>query len=1063
MEDVPYDRFLQDLADRNVYPDPSDIQDHDVRSIWDEIPEATRMAYLQDLGLPVDEGLEPRLDGSAIVFEPSDGPQPGEELGLSDLFPQDDLGPDEPVLAAARLLDEIDPDALAPPHEAGPNEPVFAAARLLDETDPQDLEPAPSQAPAQEPGHEAGQTGAPEGPQLIDAETISLGEEHALPEQMPDIEAAEAVPVEPAEEDPLEDIEELSEDALEEIDPEDEGPREVEVYPVYEPYAYVRISYDEDDHQYLYEVIEPELSDREEKVLDFIQETIIDVIDVGLSRLTEEEAEDLLVELTNDVIEDYSIDVDDNTRLRLTYYVVRDFLGFGKLDTIMRDPMIEDVNCDGVGVPIFLYHRKYESMASTVVFEEHDELDSFVIKLAQRSGQHISIADPLLDARLPDGSRLNATLSDEVTTKGSTFTIRKFRDEPFTPPDLIRFGTMSEEMLAYQWMSIQHGASMIVAGGTASGKTTLLNAVMLFIPPQMKIVSIEDTRELNLPHPNWIPGTTRSGFGPRDDKGRQAGEINMFQLLKAALRQRPEYITVGEVRGEEASVLFQAMATGHAAYGTMHADSVTSVIHRLEGEPINIPRPLLEALDIVCIQIQTRIGGKRVRRTKEIVEIVGMDPNTKELLTNEVFRWDPADDTFDASGISYVLERIQKEENLSRPELEEEIENRTQIIQWMKENEVRDYVDVAKVVQAYYNEPDKLMETIRIDLGLQEGDASASDILTEVLDDDGGQEDPEESFDPTAEIPIPEDASKVSPLGEDQLDQLGTADDEADPVELAEHGDEAPGEIEAAPVEDLSVDEQPYEGDGPEDPLEGAEPLGDADPETDPLESDLEGLDAHEPLEEGQAPTEDAHDDIHDEVPDRFQDPDVEHLLDEGPFPRDDADPAARDPHEGDGDPLTDILGTQDAEDPLQGAPEPLEDPASDEPMREADGSTHPEPPLDESLLPRDDADPEHAPLQDEDEAPSLDAGADILGIDDAEDPLQETPEPLDDLDPHHPRSPDRDPELERILEDAPDPQDEQEPGPRDPTDAPLEDEDAQEEPQEAPPEDDEEDEETRP
>ncbi|MDX1611840.1 MAG: type II/IV secretion system ATPase subunit, partial [Candidatus Thermoplasmatota archaeon] len=471
--------------------------------------------------------------------------------------------------------------------------------------------------------------------------------------------------------------------------------------------------------QYLYEVIEPELSDREEKILEFIEETIVDVLDVGLAELTESDAEEMVKDLTDQVIQDYSIEVDDNARTRLTYYTIRDFTGFGKLDVLMRDPMIEDISCDGAGIPIFLYHRKYESMESSVVFSPDQELDSFVIKLAQRSGKHISIADPLLDARLPDGSRLNATLSREVTAAGSTFTIRKFRDEPFTPPDLVRFGTQSPEMLAYFWMAMQHGASIIYAGGTASGKTTALNAIMLFIPPQMKIVSIEDTRELNLPHPNWIPGTTRAGFGSRDESGRRAGEIDMFELLKAALRQRPEYIAVGEVRGEEATVLFQAMATGHAAYGTMHADSVASVIHRLEGEPINIPRPLLEALDIVAIQMQTRIGGKRVRRTKELVEIVGLDPNTKELLTNEVFRWVPSEDEFDSSGISYVLERIQQENNLSKEELAEEMENRTLIIQWMVENGVRDYKAVAQVVQAYYNEPEETMARIQADLGLE--------------------------------------------------------------------------------------------------------------------------------------------------------------------------------------------------------------------------------------------------------------------------------------------------------------------------------------------------------
>ncbi|HVL87514.1 MAG TPA: ATPase, T2SS/T4P/T4SS family [Candidatus Thermoplasmatota archaeon] len=497
------------------------------------------------------------------------------------------------------------------------------------------------------------------------------------------------------------------------IPPLSEGQKELLIYPVQAPYAYVRVFFDEKASENVYQVIEPPLTEREKRILTFVESTMVDILEVGLSEMDEKTAETTLKKNIDDILYDYSIAIDETTKQRLTYYVVRDFLGFAKIDPIMRDDLIEDVSCDGPGVPIFLYHRKFESLRSLVVFETPLELDSFVIRLAQRSGKHISIAEPLLDATMEDGSRLNATLSDEVTAGGSTFTIRKFREEPFTPTDLVKFGTMSAEMLAYLWMAVQHGASTIYSGGTASGKTTSLNAILLFIPPQMKIVSIEDTRELNLPHPNWIAATTRMGFGPRDDKGRQAGEIDMFTLLKAALRQRPEYILVGEVRGQEAYVLFQAMATGHSAYGTMHADSVESVIHRLESDPINIPRSLLEALDIVSVQIQTRIAGKRVRRTKEIVEIVGLDPHTREILTNEVFAWQPATDTFEFSGVSYVLERIRMEKNLSEQEMKDELARRKEIIEWMIAREVRDHKDVARIILSYYRNPGPTMERIR--------------------------------------------------------------------------------------------------------------------------------------------------------------------------------------------------------------------------------------------------------------------------------------------------------------------------------------------------------------
>jgi archaeal flagellar protein FlaI len=519
---------------------------------------------------------------------------------------------------------------------------------------------------------------------------------------------------EPAKEEP---------DPLEEKDPLPLLPddKQIDYYPILEPYAYVQIVYNEHEKETKYRVIEPPLTKEERKILHFVEQTLVDVLDAPPEELEGKTLQQFLRGKFEEVLYDYAIVLGDEeseeekVKDKLLYYIFRDFIGEGRIDTIMRDPMIEDVSCDGPHQPIFLYHRKYESIKSNVKFRDDDELDSFVIRMAQRSGKHVSIAEPILDATMVGGSRLQATLSHEVSAHGSTFTIRKFRDEPFTPPDLVRFGTQSAEMLAYWWIAIQNAASAIYAGGTASGKTTSLNAILLFIPPQMKIVSIEDTRELSLPHPNWIAGITRSGFGPRDESGRQAGEIDMFQLLKNALRQRPEYIIVGEVRGKEAFSLFQAMATGHAAYGTMHADSVDAVIHRLESDPINIPRSLLEALDIISIQIQTRVGGRRVRRSKQLAEIVGLDPHTHEILTNEVFRWVPKDDSFKFSGVSYILERIQVEKGISPDEMRIEIENRVEIIKYMIKRNVRNFKDVGRLVAGYYKDPKTTMEKVRKD------------------------------------------------------------------------------------------------------------------------------------------------------------------------------------------------------------------------------------------------------------------------------------------------------------------------------------------------------------
>ncbi len=267
------------------------------------------------------------------------------------------------------------------------------------------------------------------------------------------------------------------------------------------------------------------------------------------------------------------------------------------------------------------WHRKYESIATNISLDTADELDSFVIKVAQRANRHVSIANPLLDASLPDGSRVQLTYGTEVTQRGSTFTIRKFKADPFTISDLILYNTIDLDIAAFYWLAMEHNISILIAGGTAAGKTTLLNTVSMMIKPDLKIITIEDTAELNLAHENWIPSVVRSGFGETSESGYRRGQISMYQLLRAAMRQRPDYIIVGEIRGEEAYAMFQAMSTGHRGLGTIHGDSVEGVIHRLESKPMNIPRSMMKSLDIIHVIRKVRIKSKFARRTQTITEI----------------------------------------------------------------------------------------------------------------------------------------------------------------------------------------------------------------------------------------------------------------------------------------------------------------------------------------------------------------------------------------------------------------------------------------------------------
>ncbi|HXW66713.1 MAG TPA: type II/IV secretion system ATPase subunit [Thermoplasmata archaeon] len=499
--------------------------------------------------------------------------------------------------------------------------------------------------------------------------------------------------------------------------------KELDLAPIRPGFSYVRITYHNVRSEYLYEVIEPPLSPIERDLTERLRTVLIDEFE-PLPEIDPETKRRELRKMVDNKLQQWELGPGPTTKGRILYYLERDFIGYGIVDVPMTDTEVEDISCDGVGIPLYIYHRKYGSIRSNLRFKEAKELDDYVVWLAQRSGKHISVASPILDATVPDGSRLQATLGTHVTKRGSSFTIRRFRDNPFTPVDLLKFKTMSPEMMAYLWIAIENGQSMMVCGGTASGKTTTLNATLLFIPPQMKIVSIEDTRELNLPHENWVPSLTRAGFGAKNiTSGKAPGEIDMFDLLAAALRQRPQYLMVGEVRGAEAFIVFQAMATGKTCYTTFHAESVSAMVHRMENPPISLPRSLVSALSLVLLQRQVKVGTKMTRRVQSLTEIVGLDPETNELITNSVYSWNPADDTFLYSGHSYVYERVALMKNLSMKEMEREVRNRVELLEYLvfrdsQATRLKPFThrDVGRVVAFYYKEPDKALAEARAEL-----------------------------------------------------------------------------------------------------------------------------------------------------------------------------------------------------------------------------------------------------------------------------------------------------------------------------------------------------------
>jgi len=504
--------------------------------------------------------------------------------------------------------------------------------------------------------------------------------------------------------------------ALPAYDPEKDGPlvnfivpdglKEIERYWLQEPYTFVSIL--EDRRTTYYRLIEPSLTRFEKELLERIYEDFQDILILGSTNSTSEKAA-FLVDKALFLLERYKADISKAALLKIIYYLRRNLLGYEKINPLLYDSYIEDISCDGVGVPLYIYHTRYLNIESNISFEE-EELDALVIKMCQLNNKHVSVSQPIVDATIQDGSRLQAVLGREITPRGSSFTIRKFRKDPMTPIDLLGYKTCDLEMLVYFWLAIENGYNMLFAGGTASGKTSILNATSLFMPSTAKIVSIEDTRELLLYHNNWVSGIAREGFA-----ADSSGEITMYDLLRASLRQRPDYIIVGEVRGSEALTLFQAMSTGHATSSTMHAGDVQTVINRLTHEPINVPHVMLQSLNVLCIQEQVFIEEKRVRRTRSLVEVLNVDPETGDLGINELFNWEPSEDCFTKVGDSHTLQEIMHLRGWDSSQLRNEMENRRKILAYMYEKNIRNYVQVSIVIQAYQTHPKMVMEAIEKD------------------------------------------------------------------------------------------------------------------------------------------------------------------------------------------------------------------------------------------------------------------------------------------------------------------------------------------------------------
>jgi len=488
-----------------------------------------------------------------------------------------------------------------------------------------------------------------------------------------------------------------------------EGYFEAESYPLKPPFSYASIAQNEDTAEYLYIVDELPLSLEEREVYARMK----NVLEYELRAPEGEESltQSFHKQLPGIMAKHPKIlgAVSPIGTKKIMYYLERDIAGYGKIDPLMFDPYVEDISCSGVNRPIFLWHRKYENIKTNVYFRDEEGLEDFVMKIVHKARKHVSIAFPIVDVTLPGKHRLAVSYGREVTPAGTSFTIRKFREDPFTIIDLIKNETIDENIAAYLWLLVENKISLIIIGATGAGKTTSLNAIACLIPPNHKIISVEEVTEINLPHENWVSTISRSGFGIESE-----GEIPLFDLIKSAVRHRPDLIIVGEIRGEEAYVLFQALATGHGGLCTIHAENVETAIKRLTQPPMNIPPAIIPLMNcaIVVKHVRQPIfdqSGKRLSSRKFIRVSEIKNANT----IHDIFAWDPSSDTFEENlSNSFLLKNIARSLNVSTGRLMQDFEHRKKVLLSMVEQNIRDYRSLNNYLSRYYRNPSSRSEKL---------------------------------------------------------------------------------------------------------------------------------------------------------------------------------------------------------------------------------------------------------------------------------------------------------------------------------------------------------------
>ncbi len=489
------------------------------------------------------------------------------------------------------------------------------------------------------------------------------------------------------------------------------------IYPVGDP-IFIHIWDDEEASTRRYANIEPVLTNQEKEKYQRVKDSILRLAPFEPTPKTQDDLRATLKRLIEKSIRvsgerqaggfspakllsqfDNKVTLDPLEASKIRYFLERDIVDSGPIEPIIRDPYIEDVSSIGT-YNIFVVHKIFDTIETNVRFIDEKELDDYLRGMGERMGRPVSESRPIVDAVLPDGSRINLIYSDDVSQRGASFTIRKFSDTPTSITQICKWGTMSTSVAAYLWICLQNGMSVFVCGETASGKTTSLNGILSFIKPKEKVFTAEDTPEVRPPQPLWQQLVTRSSGPPE-------GRVEMFDLLKAALRSRPNYIIVGEIRGAEGAVAFQAMQTGHPCIATFHASSVQKMIQRFTSDPINVPATFMDNLNVCMIQMAVYNKGRMLRRVLAIEEIEGYNDQAGGVLTRRVFNWDPVKDmhNFRGRNNSYILEQkiAEKAGYADKREIYKELDLRTRILDRMIQLGIFDYYEVNRII-ARFNE-----------------------------------------------------------------------------------------------------------------------------------------------------------------------------------------------------------------------------------------------------------------------------------------------------------------------------------------------------------------------